>query len=105
MIQVTNNHALKIEAMNYVLYKFREIDPTKSPRFKEGDSTEIKQEWRAETRYYPLSTTGLAAALQEIAHREVIEKTNGEIKLSEYVKQLRDMHEQLRLAVEGVMEC
>lgn len=110
MIKVTERYGLKVDEYNYQLMEFRTIDPTKAMNWNDGidkhgnkkDST-VRTEWVALNKYYPTSTTGLASALQEIAHREVREGLTGDIDLKEYVSQLRAMHNSLKNAVESVL--
>jgi|GEM_PF-4369506 len=110
MIKINERFALEVDSHNYMLMEWRTIDPTKHPTWNDGKDKDGNDKdptpttrWASLNKYYPASATGLASALQEIAHRQVREGLTGDIELKEYVKQLREMHKSLQQAVEGAI--
>ncbi|MCM3632890.1 hypothetical protein [Paenibacillus camelliae] len=110
MIKVTERFGLEVDTHNYMLMEYRTTDPTKLPTWNNGkdkngndkDPTPTTK-WASLNKYYPASTTGLASALQEIAHREVREGLAGDVELKDYVAQLHAMHNTLKKALETAL--
>ncbi|WP_078548693.1 hypothetical protein [Litchfieldia alkalitelluris] len=51
-IVINNDYKITSDSLNVIINRSITIDPTKSPRWKEGMATEIREEWR-EVAYFP----------------------------------------------------
>lgn len=106
MIIINELYGLKADDYNYTLMEFKTIDPANSVKNKGKNKAEIKgdirQEWVSAGTYYPMSNTGLASALKEVATKMVNSKLEDDqnIKLYEYIKFLREEFESIKANVD-----
>lgn len=47
-IEVNSTFKITSDSMNVIVNRSHIVDPTKGPKWKPGDSTETREEWRAE---------------------------------------------------------
>ena len=94
-ITVLDKYQIKSDGMQYTIFKEKEVDPTKSPNFKEGSSTKKYMKWESLGKY----ATTLSRALKIIINEEVHNSDCKELK--EVVKLIEDLESKLEDALGG----
>src|SRR5690625_4564217 len=104
VINVSENFRILRDTMNYTVQQYVTTDPSRNPRLKSSDDVpEPRQIWRDEG-YYGVSTSGLKAALKNIAIMSVESEAKDGIHIREYLKMLKDFTKIINDSVEDSEE-
>lgn len=71
-VKITQNYALKSDDRNFIVIQRKIVDPTKAPGYKAVEGAEppaLKERWD-EIAYYPLTSAGLTALIDNVRLRE-----------------------------------
>ncbi|WP_149093360.1 hypothetical protein [Paenibacillus terrae] len=86
-VQLTANFALRSDGAQFIVSQRKLVDPTKAPGYKavEGaPAPELRERWD-DVGYYPLSTTGLRAALDSVRFRSAVTAADSAETLAEFM--------------------
>lgn len=89
-ITVLEDYRIRSDGTAYTVFKLKEIDPTKSPSFKEGASTEKYKKWESLGKYASTLTRALKIIINEEIHSSDCKDLKEAIKLISELEQKID---------------
>jgi hypothetical protein len=101
-VSITNDFRLVSDDRNIIVQRRVLVDPTKSPAYDPAKhGTVVREEWR-DNGFFPLTTKGLAAAIDCVAFRKVAAE-DGEKTLPAFVAEVRRISEELKASYEAIL--
>lgn len=89
-VTVLEDYRIRSDGTAYTVFKLKEIDPTKSPSFKEGASTEKYKKWDSLGKYASTVPNAINIIIADCIHNSDAKDIK---ELRAFVKELRKLLE------------